>query len=343
MDWIEISANSLEKAKIDASVRLGVATEDIEVVVLENRDGLLSRILHHSIRIRARIKPLDTSLTYRKNRGTKRNLTDKDNRGKKGTRQPSKQDNAVKNKEIAKDGKPNGNTKKANDRNRNSPRNSSQRKVDRSGSANRKVTTKDNTTKENTMNNDTNENRLTKDNITETSGVPIKEQAEQISKFLSGLSNIMGLKAQSRIVVEDDVYTVELIGDNLGVLIGHHGVVFNAVQDVSRMVVRAASNQPSTGILIDIANYRSKRTAAITNFAVKQAQRVLETQKQVVLEHMDSAERKIVHEAVKTIDGVSTSSEGVEPNRVVIIFADSAEDSNAEDSNATSEDFGSTK
>ncbi len=334
MDWIEISASSLEKAKIDASARLGVATEDIEVVVLENRDGLLSRILHHNVRIRARIKPLDTSLTYRKNRGTKRNFTDKNDRSKKTTRQRSRQNNAAKDKEIVKDGKANGNSKKTNNRSRNS----SQRKIDKTGSTNRKVTTKDNMTKENAMNNGTNENQLTKNNITETSSVSIEEQADQISKFLSGLANTMGLIAQSRIVVDDDVYTVELVGDNLGVLIGHHGVVFNALQDISRTIIRAVGGQPSASVFIDIANYKSKRTAAITNFAIKQAQRVLETQKQIVIEHMDAAERKIIHEVVKTIDGVSTRSEGVEPNRVVIMFADSTEQGNE-----TNEDLDHTK
>lgn len=316
MDWIEISANSLEKAKIDASARLGVAAEDIEIVVLESRNGLLNRILHHNVRIRARIKPLEALPIRRNVRGAKRNPTAKSTRGKEGARQLTKQDNAVKNKDIARENVVSSKTKKANSKERNSP----QHKTGRS--ANRKAAVKDNTIKESMMNNDTNENQTTENNVPISDEALIREQAEQISRFLSGLCNVMGLKVQSRITAEDGVYIVELSGDNLGVLIGHHGTVFNAVQDISRTVVRTASNQPPAGVLIDIANYRSKRTAALTNFAVKQAQRVLETQKQIILENMNSAERKIIHEAVKDTEGVSTRSEGVEPNRVVVIFVD---------------------
>ncbi len=325
MDWIEISANNLEKAKIDASVSLGVAVGDIEVVVLENREGLLNRILHHGVRIRARIKPLEAAPTRRKSRGTKRSLPDKttkESNGRESTRRSPKQDTSTKAKEPAGENKSKNKSRNANYKERSSP----QRKAGNS-TTNVKAIVKENTKKEDIMNSNTNENQTPENNIAET-----KEQAEQISNFLFGLCNVMGLNAHSRITTEGEMYAVELLGDNLGVLIGRHGVVFNAIQDISRTVARTKSNQPPTDVTVDIANYRNRRTTALTEFVTKQAQRVLETQKQVVLERMDSAERKIVHEVIKGIEGVSTRSEGVEPNRVVIIVVDNTGNDNHEGS-----------
>jgi spoIIIJ-associated protein len=152
-------------------------------------------------------------------------------------------------------------------------------------------------------------------------GITLQEQAEVAKEFLEGLLDRYGLQADIE-VRELDTETVELAasGEGLGVLVGPKGATIAALQDVTRTVVQRRFPNRTDRILVDVAGYRQRRIAALRRFAEQVAGEVLETGAERALEPMSPADRKVVHDTVVSIDGVSSSSQGEEPRRFVVIF-----------------------
>ena len=151
--------------------------------------------------------------------------------------------------------------------------------------------------------------------------VPLAEQAETGREFLEGLMRELGLAGTTVEVQHLDDETVELTvnGADLGLLIGPKGTTLNALQDVTRTVVHRQTGGRNGRLLVDVAGYRRKRQLALERFVRDVAAEVKEAGTPTVLEPMGPADRKVVHDAVNEIDGVSTTSEGEEPNRRVVI------------------------
>ena len=151
-------------------------------------------------------------------------------------------------------------------------------------------------------------------------GITLQEQAEVAKEFLEGLLDRYGLQADIE-VRELDTETVELAasGEGLGVLVGPKGATIAALQDVTRTVVQRRFPNRTDRILVDVAGYRQRRIAALRRFTEQVAGEVLETGAERALEPMSPADRKVVHDTVVSIDGVSSSSQGEEPHRFVVI------------------------
>jgi spoIIIJ-associated protein len=150
--------------------------------------------------------------------------------------------------------------------------------------------------------------------------VPLSEQAEAGLAFLDGLVREMGLSA-SVDLQEIDEETVELRvdGPELGFLIGPKGTTLAALQDVTRTVVNRRTGGRTGRIMVDVAGYRQKRKLALERFTRDAATQVKETGTPRVLEPMSPPDRKVVHDTVNAMEGVSTTSEGEEPSRRVVI------------------------
>jgi spoIIIJ-associated protein len=150
--------------------------------------------------------------------------------------------------------------------------------------------------------------------------VPLAEQAEVARQFLEGLMSILEMPA-SVDVREVDEETVELgvTGQELGLLIGPRGATLNALQDLTRTVVNRRTGGRNGRLLVDVAGYREKRKVALERFIREVAAEVKNTGTPKGLEPMSPADRKIVHDTVNAIEGVTTSSEGEEPRRRVVI------------------------
>jgi spoIIIJ-associated protein len=73
-------------------------------------------------------------------------------------------------------------------------------------------------------------------------------------------------------------------------------------------------------VLVDVEDYRKRRTSKIEDKARSAAERVLESGEQQSLEPMDALERKIAHDAVAPVEGVRTESHGEEPDRYVVVL-----------------------
>jgi spoIIIJ-associated protein len=156
---------------------------------------------------------------------------------------------------------------------------------------------------------------------------PGEDAGDVGEEFLTGLVSAFGVTGSVGRSVLDDGDTIELAveGSDVGMLIGPRGQTLSAIQELTRTVVqrKAAEGQPR--VVVDVAGYRKDRREALERFTRDVAAQVLATGVVRVLEPMPPADRKVVHDTVNTIDGVSTSSEGEEPRRRVVIQPTSAD------------------
>jgi spoIIIJ-associated protein len=130
------------------------------------------------------------------------------------------------------------------------------------------------------------------------------------------------LEFQCRVEIEEDSETITAacFGRDLGLLIGKHGQTIDALQYLANaMAHRDRSTGVFKAIVVDAAGYRARRQATLDALALRSAERALQSAGPVELEPMTSVERKVVHLRLKDVTGVETTSEGVEPNRFVVI------------------------
>jgi spoIIIJ-associated protein len=155
-----------------------------------------------------------------------------------------------------------------------------------------------------------------------TTEVSLEEQAEMAETFARGLVERFGLTATVSAATDgDDDVTVEINGDDLGLLIGPRAATIDALQELVRTAVQRRIGGHGARIHVDVAGYRARRQEALAEFARQAAQRAIESGRDQVFEPMSPVDRKIVHDIVNEIEGVATVSEGEEPRRRVVIKA----------------------
>lgn len=148
-----------------------------------------------------------------------------------------------------------------------------------------------------------------------------EEQATVVGEFLEGLLSAFGLEGSVATRVEDDIIYAEISGSETEALVGSRGVILQSIHELAKTVVQRKT-QESARIRLDIAGYAERRREALKIYAQRLGQQVLEEGGEVILEAMNAAERKIIHDTVSEIDGVRTYSEGEEPRRSVVIAAE---------------------
>ena len=122
----------------------------------------------------------------------------------------------------------------------------------------------------------------------------------------------------------DESYSVDLVGENLGILIGRRGETLDAIQQLTNYAVNAGRDK-RVRIYVDAENYRAKREQSLENLARKVAGKVLKYRRSVTLEPMNAYERHVIHAALQDMSGVTTYSIGTEPNRRVVVAFDRGE------------------
>lgn len=148
----------------------------------------------------------------------------------------------------------------------------------------------------------------------------LEEQGEAARAFLSGLFDAFGYEATFDVELRDaETVEVRAHGDNLGLLVGPRGATLAAVQDLTRTFVQRQSEARTDRVLVDIAGYREKRTAALQRFTTGIVEEVVASGEERALEPMGAADRKVVHDTVNSLAGARTRSEGVEPRRYIVI------------------------
>ena len=142
---------------------------------------------------------------------------------------------------------------------------------------------------------------------------------EKIEQFLKGLLEHMGSKAVPHAVKgEDNTYMVDLVGDDLGYLIGRRGDTLDAIQHLANYSINRGI-EGHVRINVDAEAYRQKREESLRRYARKKAQQVLKAHRRTTLEPMNAYERHVIHATLQDTDRITTYSVGTEPNRRVVI------------------------
>ncbi len=142
---------------------------------------------------------------------------------------------------------------------------------------------------------------------------------QKIEVFLKGLLEHMDSSAVPPCVKSDEhTYKVELVGDDLGYLIGRRGDTLDALQHLANYAV-GRNAEGHIRINVDAEDYRAKREDSLRRYARKKAQQVLKVRRRTTLEPMNAYERHVIHAALQDMENITTHSTGTEPNRRVVI------------------------
>ena len=156
---------------------------------------------------------------------------------------------------------------------------------------------------------------------------PVREYApaphgsveERIETFIKGLLEHMGSDAVPHAwKTSDDTYQVDLVGEDLGMLIGRRGETLDAIQHLTNYSINRDSNKRSR-VNVDAENYRQKREESLQHLARKVAGKVVKYRRNITLEPMNAYERHVIHAALQDVPDVTTFSTGTEPNRRVVV------------------------
>jgi spoIIIJ-associated protein len=297
MEWVETTGRTVEDALDAALDELGVDEHDVEYEVLVRpRGGLLGRFGGEA-RIRARVKPIS-----REKPGEAR---PRPRRQRSGDRRPRERGANVEKDEAS--------TAVGAE---SSERDGAGASPSASGSRPRRRSRRRGGRRASNVHDD-HEQGATVDDQPE---MPVDDQIELAVDFTRGLIDAFGAKAEVASRFEDeDTVLVDVTGDDLGLLVGPRGVTLAAIEELVRTVVQRQTGGHGVRVHVDVGGYRAKRREALSDFARQLADRVREAGTEQVLEPMGAPDRKVVHDVVADLDGVTTISEGEEPRRRVVI------------------------
>jgi len=142
--------------------------------------------------------------------------------------------------------------------------------------------------------------------------------AQCVRELLEEVARGIGIDAGVRVEEDADGVTAEFLGDDLGLLIGHHGQTIDAIQHLAYRIAFRRCGAP-VRVVVDAAGYRERRAVALRAAADQAAETAVHDRRPVSLEAMSALERKVVHEHLKTRHDVETYSEGQEPDRRLVV------------------------
>ena len=144
------------------------------------------------------------------------------------------------------------------------------------------------------------------------------ETIEYIEEILETIAEAAGVDAEIRVEDAGDTIAAEFVGDDLALLIGHHGQTIDAIQHLAyRIAFHGVDDRKP--LTVDAAGYRERRAATLHAVADQAAETAVSERRPVPLEAMGAQERKVVHEHLKARFDVETYSEGQEPNRHLVV------------------------
>ncbi len=294
MEWVETTAETIDDAKALALDRLGVDDVDAEFEVVEEpKAGLFGRTRGEA-RVRARIKP--NSVRAKADR--------RDRRGKPTAERSERSERPA---------RPRQHRPERAERSERGPR------TDR-GSRSPRADRPDR--------NDAPRERTPRADLPPVDPTTVSAVA---TTFLEGLVTAAGLKGSVSAKVEGENIDIDVLGDDLNFLVGTKGATLMALQDLTRVVSQRRLGDHETRLRVDVAGYREKRREALSRFALKVAADVKTSGQARALEPMNSADRKIVHDALVESEGISTRSEGTDPFRRVVVALASTLESSVDD------------
>ena len=285
MEWVETTAKTLDEAREAALDQLGVALDDAEFDILEEpRPGLFGR-MRGEARLRARVRPTQARPKQERRRKSRSDKGDKTEKaGKAGTDTPtrSKQEAPAASDDAT---PPAASSEPAAPRERT---NKQQQQGDEMSDDNTVTVTPD-------------------------------EVGAAAVAFMDGLTAAFGLQGTSEISVDGIELELNVVGEELGLLVGPGGRTLNAVQDLARVAAQRRLGDHETRLRIDVAGYRGRREQALIKFSREVAEQVRSSGVARSLEPMTSSDRKVIHDVLNEEDGVASRSVGEDPTRRIIV------------------------
>ena len=170
---------------------------------------------------------------------------------------------------------------------------------------------------------------VNEEKTTETSVVSgAKTDGERTVEFLEGLFKLLKITACTELVAEGEKVEINVTAANTTSIIGKRGVMLDAIQTLAGAVANTGRDDYKR-VVVDCENYRETREATLNKLAENLAQKAIRLGKKIKLEPMNPYERRIIHAALSEREGVSTQSEGKEPNRYIVVIPDNLEDPSA--------------
>jgi spoIIIJ-associated protein len=144
------------------------------------------------------------------------------------------------------------------------------------------------------------------------------EAAARVRELLEHVLEAVGVPAQIEIAESDDEVAANLVGEDLGLLIGRHGQTIDAIQHLAYRVAYRDADQRKR-VTVDAAGYRERRAALLQQDADEAVEEALSSGEPVALDAMNAVERRVVHEYLRDRPGIETYSEGTEPDRHLVV------------------------
>lgn len=146
-----------------------------------------------------------------------------------------------------------------------------------------------------------------------------EDRTTEAVQVLQTILDLMELDAEVQLEGEtDEEILLEIVGPDLGIVIGSFGQTLNALQLLTNIIVNRERSVRKR-IAVDAEGYRERRRRSLENLALSSARRAKELKREVVLEDLRAAERRIIHTTLQHDPEVVTFSEGEEPYRRLII------------------------
>ena len=121
--------------------------------------------------------------------------------------------------------------------------------------------------------------------------------------------------------IREEQFNITMFSDNNNILIGKNGKNLKSLETLCRAKIKKEWNI-FPKIILDVENYKEKRIEVLEKLAIKTAKEVRATKIDATLENMNSYERRIIHNKLSNMKGITTTSEGEEPNRHIVIKAE---------------------
>ncbi|MDQ1465697.1 MAG: spoIIIJ-associated protein [Actinomycetota bacterium] len=304
MEWIEVTGRTVDEAKERALDELGVHESELEFELLDDaRGGFLGRIGRSDARIRARIKPLSREKPADKRRRRRHEGRSEGGESSGGGRRPRPA------RAPSEPAAAPGGAGRMSERTESS---SSAPTTPRSRSRSRSRSRRPSSDRTSQSTNEEQSDMSTEVNLDEQEAVAVE--------FVQGLLDALGVAGSVQTGrTEDEGISLDIVGGELGLLVGPKGATLAALEELTRAAVQHAAEGQRARLHVDVGGYRQRRREALAEFTRKIAAEVLAAGTARPMEPMSAADRKVVHDTVAELDGLATESEGEDARRHVVI------------------------
>jgi spoIIIJ-associated protein len=152
----------------------------------------------------------------------------------------------------------------------------------------------------------------------EYAGDPETPEEAEASAYVANILSGIGIHGKISSYREGDSLHIEVTGPDCGAAIGRHGETLEAIQYLASLVANKISEE-RIRVVLDIGGYRRRRESTLIGMAERAAEKVVRSGVNYSLEPMNASERRIIHSALQSFPGVTTFSEGEDPQRHVVI------------------------